>query len=83
MKLNKSKKFISDELNIHASRVYRQNKRNWFKKSNNNLLLPYEDYVHTITIHNGAEFAEHIAIAKKLETTIYFALPYFSWEKGQ
>ena len=30
----------------------------------------------------GAEFVEHIAIAKKLETTIYFAHPYCSWEKG-
>lgn len=47
-----------------------------------NLLLPYKDYVHTITTDNGAEFAEHIAIAKKLETTIYFAHPYCSWEKG-
>lgn len=30
----------------------------------------------------GAEFVEHIAVAKKLETTIYFAHPYYSWEKG-
>lgn len=47
-----------------------------------NLLLPYKDYIHTITTDNGAEFAEHIAIAKQLETTIYFAHPYCSWEKG-
>jgi IS30 family transposase len=47
-----------------------------------NLLLPYIDYVHKITSDNGAEFAENIAIAKKLETTIYFARPYCSWEKG-
>ena len=47
-----------------------------------NLLLPYKDYIHTITTDNGAEFAEHIAIAKKLETSIYFTHPYRSWEKG-
>ncbi len=52
------------------------------KKQIINLLLPYKDYVHTITTDNGAEFAEHLAIAKKLETTIYFAHPYCSWEKG-
>lgn len=46
------------------------------------LLLPYKDYIHTITTDNGTEFAEHIAIAKKLETSIYFAHPYSSWEKG-
>ena len=38
--------------------------------------------IHTITRNNGAEFAEHIAIAKKLETSIYFTHPYRSWEKG-
>lgn len=47
-----------------------------------NLLLPYKDYIHTITTDNGAEFAEHIAIANKLETSIYFAHAYSSWEKG-
>lgn len=44
--------------------------------------MPYKDYNHSIKTDNGAEFDEHIAIAKKLETTIYFAHPYCSWEKG-
>lgn len=34
------------------------------KKQIISLLLPYKDYVHTITTDNGAEFAEHLAIAK-------------------
>jgi len=46
------------------------------------LLLPYKDYVHTITTDNGTEFAEHEIISKKLNTDIYFAHPYCSWEKG-
>ena len=47
-----------------------------------NLLLPYKKFIHTITTDNGAEFAEHQAIARKLEAQIYFANPYCSWEKG-
>jgi IS30 family transposase len=46
-------------------------------------LLPYKDYVHSITTDNGTEFAEHKLIAKKLDTIVYFAHPYCSWEKGQ
>lgn len=46
------------------------------------ILLPYKDFVHTITTDNGPEFAEHLEINKKLKTTVYFAHPYCSWEKG-
>lgn len=46
-------------------------------------LLPYKDHVHSITTDNGTEFAEHKIIAQKLKTTVYFAHPYCSWEKGQ
>ena len=49
----------------------------------NDVLLPYKDYVHSITTDNGLEFAEHKLIAKKLDTKIYFTHPYSSWEKGQ
>jgi IS30 family transposase len=49
----------------------------------NDVLLPYKDYVHSITTDNGLEFAEHKLIAKKLNTTVYFTHPYSSWEKGQ
>lgn len=38
--------------------------------------------VKTITTDNGTEFAAHKMIAKKLKTTVYFAHPYSSWEKG-
>ncbi len=47
------------------------------------MLLPYKDHVKSITTDNGGEFAEHKLIAKRLNTTIYFAHPYCSWEKGQ
>lgn len=52
------------------------------KKQIIDLLLPYKDYVHTITTDNGGEFAEHLEIAEKLAANIYFAHPYCSWEKG-
>ena len=37
---------------------------------------------HTITADNGKEFADHDRIAKKLNTDVYFAHPYSSWERG-
>jgi len=46
------------------------------------LLSPFKDYVFTITADNGSEFAQHELIAKALETKIYFAHPYHSWERG-
>ena len=38
--------------------------------------------VRTITTDNGSEFAAHEIIARELSTTVYFAHPYSSWEKG-
>ena len=49
----------------------------------NELLLPYKDYVKSITTDNGLEFTEHKLISKKLDSIIYFTHPYSSWEKGQ
>lgn len=46
------------------------------------LLTPFIDKVHTITVDNGKEFCEHEAIAAALQTRIYFAHPYASWERG-
>jgi len=46
------------------------------------LLLPYKNSVHTITVDNGTEFAAHQLIAKKLNTSIFFAHPYASCERG-
>ena len=46
------------------------------------LLAPVSDKVLTVTIDNGKEFSEHKAIAALLQTRIYFAHPYASWERG-
>ena len=46
-------------------------------------LLPYKNFVHSITTDNGLEFSDHKIISEKLNTTIYFTHPYCSWEKGQ
>ena len=46
------------------------------------MLLPYKNVIHSITSDNGTEFAEHKLIAKKLNTTFFFAHPYSSWERG-
>lgn len=45
-------------------------------------LLPYKKHVHTITTDNGPEFADHIRVRTKLNTSVFFANPYRSWEKG-
>jgi len=46
------------------------------------LLTPFEARVFTITVDNGKEFCEHETIARVLQTRIYFAHPYASWERG-
>jgi len=46
------------------------------------MLMPYKSNILSITSDNGTEFAEHEKIAKALDTKIYFAHPYSSWEKG-
>ncbi len=38
--------------------------------------------IHTITADNGHEFANHERIANELNTDVYFAHPYSSWERG-
>ena len=38
--------------------------------------------IHTITADNGNEFASHERIAKELNTDVYFAHPYSSWERA-
>ena len=45
-------------------------------------LQPYKTQVHTITYDNGREFSDHARMAKDLDTQIYFAHPYASWERG-
>ena len=46
------------------------------------MLLPYKNFVHSITSDNGTEFYEHKWIATMLNTNYYFAHPYSSWERG-
>lgn len=46
------------------------------------LLYPFKNLIETITTDNGIEFSEHRYIAKKLKTTVCFADPYASWQKG-
>ena len=46
------------------------------------LLAPWAAQVHTITVDNGKEFSDHKDIATLLQTEIYFAHPYASWERG-
>lgn len=41
-----------------------------------------KEKVKTITFDNGLEFSAHESIAEGLETDIYFAHPYASWERG-
>ena len=46
------------------------------------MLLPYKNFVHSITSDNGTEFYEHKRIAHLLNAKYYFAHPYSSWERG-
>ena len=46
------------------------------------LLMPFKDHVYTITADNGREFAYHVEIAEALDTKVYFAHLYSSWERG-
>ena len=46
------------------------------------LLWPYKKNVHTITTDNGSEFRAHRKIAEELNTKVYFADAYASWQKG-
>jgi IS30 family transposase len=52
------------------------------KENTIELLAPLRARVHTITVDNGKEFCEHELIAQGLQTRIYFAHPYCSWERG-
>lgn len=46
------------------------------------LLNPIKSFVLTMTADNGVEFCQHEFIASVLNTKIYFAHPYHSWERG-
>jgi len=38
--------------------------------------------MHTLTVDNGMEFSQFPELERKLETQVYFAHPYCSWERG-
>lgn len=46
------------------------------------VLSNHKDRVHTLTNDNGGEFAAHERTAEELDTNIYFADPYSSWQRG-
>lgn len=45
-------------------------------------LAGFDGLTHTITFDNGKEFALHEAMASALDTKVYFADPYCSWQRG-
>lgn len=46
------------------------------------MLQPFKALVHSITADNGLEFADHERIAEELDTDVYFADPYASYQRG-
>ena len=46
------------------------------------MLQPFKSLVHSITSDNGKEFAEHQRIGRELNTDVYFADPYASYQRG-
>ncbi len=46
------------------------------------MMKPYRLKTLTITCDNGKEFADHLGIAEELNTSVYFAHPYSSWERA-
>ncbi|MFT5719706.1 MAG: IS30 family transposase [Oleiphilaceae bacterium] len=47
------------------------------------LFKPIKNFVFTLTLHNGKEFASHAGISEKVECGTCFAKPYHSWERDQ
>ena len=45
-------------------------------------LQPFIGKIRSITVDNGKEFSGHEMVAQCLDTKIYFAHPYASWERG-
>jgi len=47
------------------------------------LFRPIKDFVLTLTLDNGKEFAYHKKISDEIDCDTYFAKPFHSWERGQ
>ena len=41
-----------------------------------------KDFIHTLTLDNGSEFAHFKELEQRLKVDVYFAHPYHSWERG-
>ena len=48
----------------------------------NKRMLPIAELVLTVTLDNGKEFSQHKIMTDVLDTKVYFAKPYHSWERG-
>ena len=38
--------------------------------------------MHTLTLDNGGEFADHVRVSKETGADVYFAKTYASWQRG-
>ena len=47
-----------------------------------NALRDHKQQVHTLTMDNGNEFAQHQKVKKALRADVYFAHPYCAWQRG-
>lgn len=45
-------------------------------------LAPFADQIFSLTFDNGREFTAHERLEKALDTQVYFADPYSSWQRG-
>ena len=45
-------------------------------------LLKKVNSVHTLTLDNGGEFADHVRVSEETGVDVYFAKPYASWQRG-
>ena len=45
-------------------------------------LWPFVGKIRSLTMDNGKEFSGHETVAAILQTKVYFAHPYASWERG-
>jgi len=48
----------------------------------NERMQPLASFVFTVTFDNGREFSKHQLVADSLDTLVFFAKPYHSWERG-
>jgi IS30 family transposase len=63
-----------------SSRIYNKSAKT-FTAATIGLLAPFAGAVLTITADNGKEFAYHEQMTKSLNCDVYFADPYYSWQR--